>query len=110
MIRRPPRSTLFPYTTLFRSLAALAFAREILQTLPGTRGGGANPLLDAVAPLRSVNGYGLFRVMTTERFEIVVGGGADTVHWREYQFRWQPGDSARRPPFAAADIPRVHRQ
>src|SRR2546426_5768589 len=25
MIRRPPRSTLFPYTTLFRSLTALAF-------------------------------------------------------------------------------------
>src|SRR5258705_8954800 len=25
MIRRPPRSTLFPYTTLFRSLAALKF-------------------------------------------------------------------------------------
>src|SRR5258705_3955703 len=24
MIRRPPRSTLFPYTTLFRSLVALA--------------------------------------------------------------------------------------
>src|SRR5690349_23618771 len=24
MIRRPPRSTLFPYTTLFRSLAVLA--------------------------------------------------------------------------------------
>src|SRR2546429_4675426 len=24
MIRRPPRSTLFPYTTLFRSIAALA--------------------------------------------------------------------------------------
>src|SRR2546427_1485100 len=28
MIRRPPRSTLFPYTTLFRSVA-LAQAREI---------------------------------------------------------------------------------
>src|SRR3712207_7409455 len=25
MIRRPPRSTLFPYTTLFRSIVALAF-------------------------------------------------------------------------------------
>src|SRR2546428_8154646 len=24
MIRRPPRSTLFPYTTLFRSIAAIA--------------------------------------------------------------------------------------
>src|SRR3712207_9251130 len=32
MIRRPPRSTLFPYTTLFRSalgLAAFAFARQL---------------------------------------------------------------------------------
>src|SRR3712207_7249185 len=28
MIRRPPRSTLFPYTTLFRSLAALQVGRE----------------------------------------------------------------------------------
>src|SRR2546428_13990732 len=26
MIRRPPRSTLFPYTTLFRSLVVLIFA------------------------------------------------------------------------------------
>src|SRR2546430_4087720 len=28
MIRRPPRSTLFPYTTLFRSLLTLLLARE----------------------------------------------------------------------------------
>src|SRR3712207_9025139 len=28
MIRRPPRSTLFPYTTLFRSEAEAAAARE----------------------------------------------------------------------------------
>src|SRR3712207_7785734 len=27
MIRRPPRSTLFPYTTLFRSYAAIVFDR-----------------------------------------------------------------------------------
>src|SRR3712207_8951714 len=27
MIRRPPRSTLFPYTTLFRSEARIAFTR-----------------------------------------------------------------------------------
>src|SRR5688572_32124771 len=30
MLRRPPRSTLFPYTTLFRSLA-LAFERTLLR-------------------------------------------------------------------------------
>src|SRR5256885_11731993 len=35
MIRRPPRSTLFPYTTLFRSdLARLA--REAVETFQGT--------------------------------------------------------------------------
>src|SRR5256885_12070635 len=31
MIRRPPRSTLFPYTTLFRSLAELRGAEELLE-------------------------------------------------------------------------------
>src|SRR5256885_12619663 len=29
MIRRPPRSTLFPYTTLFRSPAPLALSSEL---------------------------------------------------------------------------------
>src|SRR5256885_9285590 len=29
MIRRPPRSTLFPYTTLFRSLMVLPTARHL---------------------------------------------------------------------------------
>src|SRR3712207_7325143 len=38
MIRRPPRSTLFPYTTLFRSLAQFGTRFEILQSieLPGS--------------------------------------------------------------------------
>src|SRR2546430_4304649 len=31
MIRRPPRSTLFPYTTLFRSLAELTFGGEFME-------------------------------------------------------------------------------
>src|SRR2546425_9582146 len=30
MIRRPPRSTLFPYTTLFRSLYEWNYARQLL--------------------------------------------------------------------------------
>src|SRR3712207_7459609 len=39
MIRRPPRSTLFPYTTLFRSLAVPALALRAARAIPG-RGGG----------------------------------------------------------------------
>src|SRR5256885_14601176 len=40
MIRRPPRSTLFPYTTLFRSLA-LAFQPVTLLEPAGMAGGGS---------------------------------------------------------------------
>src|SRR5256885_2867147 len=39
MIRRPPRSTLFPYTTLFRSPTALV-AGPIVQVLFGALGKG----------------------------------------------------------------------
>src|SRR5256885_6945801 len=40
MIRRPPRSTLFPYTTLFRSVLcnALTFSWLYTATIPGTIG------------------------------------------------------------------------
>src|SRR3712207_7060963 len=45
MIRRPPRSTLFPYTTLFRSsLEALPHERGVQQ---GHEGDGPPPLPDA---------------------------------------------------------------
>src|SRR2546429_9082295 len=35
MIRRPPRSTLFPYTTLFRSIAGLIARRVVSWKRPG---------------------------------------------------------------------------
>src|SRR3989454_5254656 len=35
MIRRPPRSTLFPYTTLFRSMYNLKRSNTIIAGLPG---------------------------------------------------------------------------
>src|SRR3712207_7015935 len=34
MIRRPPRSTLFPYTTLFRSIVALSHLYRTLKDVP----------------------------------------------------------------------------
>src|SRR5258708_29570796 len=38
MIRRPPRSTLFPYTTLFRSLLCLSLSGQDEEQQPGGRG------------------------------------------------------------------------
>src|SRR2546426_5111483 len=48
MIRRPPRSTLFPYTTLFRSLAAQRL-RAGLQHAAGGQSGAAQELRRAFA-------------------------------------------------------------
>ncbi|HYK42368.1 MAG TPA: lipase maturation factor family protein [Thermoanaerobaculia bacterium] len=61
----------------------------------------------AVSPLRIVNGYGLFAVMTTRRPEILVEGSADGVTWKPYEFRWKPGDVFRRPSFVAPHQPRL---
>jgi predicted DCC family thiol-disulfide oxidoreductase YuxK len=54
-----------------------------------------------------VNGYGLFRVMTKTRPEIVIEGSADGNEWRPYEFRWKPGDVNRAPPWVAPHQPRL---
>src|SRR2546422_1991848 len=65
MIRRPPRSTLFPYTTLFRSRLV-----GIVEQLPGHRLPVSSPHLDPqrdqVAPLglRELGGHGRDRKST----------------------------------------------
>ncbi|MFN2621786.1 MAG: lipase maturation factor family protein [Chthoniobacterales bacterium] len=54
-----------------------------------------------------VNGYGLFRVMTKTRPEIIIEGSADGNEWRPYEFRWKPGDVNRVPPWVAPHQPRL---
>jgi len=54
-----------------------------------------------------VNGYGLFRVMTKTRPEIIIEGSADGNEWLPYEFRWKPGDLNRAPPWAAPHQPRL---
>src|SRR5256885_9045377 len=44
MIRRPPRSTLFPYTTLFRSLSVLEASDEVDRTVGKTLRGSVHDL------------------------------------------------------------------
>src|SRR5688572_32533215 len=50
MIRRPPSSTLFPYTTLFRSDVAHGGGHEaVLRAAPGDHGGQPDPVRQDVA-------------------------------------------------------------
>jgi predicted DCC family thiol-disulfide oxidoreductase YuxK len=58
-------------------------------------------------PFRSVNNYGLFAVMTTQRSEIIVEGSNDGTNWRPYEFKYKPGDVNRRPGFVAPFQPRL---
>jgi hypothetical protein len=93
-------------------LSALAFAREIAFTLPRAPGGSpplawTNPLVDWARPLRSVNGYGLFRVMTTERHEVAIEARREDGVWHELRFGWKPGDPARAPRFTGPHMPRL---
>jgi hypothetical protein len=60
-----------------------------------------------LAPFRSVNSYGLFAVMTTERPEIIVEGSNDGRGWQAYEFPYKPGDPKRRPAFVAPHQPRL---
>src|SRR3712207_6903813 len=65
MIRRPPRSTLFPYTTLFRSLLAQPFGQERRE----------KPRAFALQPLPA-DGVGRERLHVGEEpFEVLEGVG-----------------------------------
>jgi predicted DCC family thiol-disulfide oxidoreductase YuxK len=58
-------------------------------------------------PMRMTSSYGLFAVMTTERNEIIIEGSDDGIEWREYEFRYKPGDVTRRPPWNIPHQPRL---
>jgi predicted DCC family thiol-disulfide oxidoreductase YuxK len=57
--------------------------------------------------LRIVNGYGLFRVMTKDRREIIIEGSANGIDWQPYEFKWKPGDVMRAPGWCAPHQPRL---
>ena len=64
-------------------------------------------LYERLEAFRIVNGYGLFRVMTKERDEIVLEGSSDGIDWLPYEFKWKPGDVKRAPGWCAPHQPRL---
>ena len=62
---------------------------------------------EQVEPFRIANSYGLFRVMTKDRREIVIEGSADGIDWQPYEFKWKPGDVMRAPGWCAPHQPRL---
>src|SRR2546428_13639235 len=73
MIRRPPRSTLFPYTTLFRSTFKKSFTSFSHSTRNKTRDG-----LIRVRNIRALNGR--FNTSITHAYSIVIGSKHITLN------------------------------
>ena len=85
-------------TGMNAALAALAIA-GVLELI------GHAPTF--VQPFEIVNSYGLFAVMTTSRPEIVIEGSEGDANWKEYSFRYKPGNLHRGLPLVAPYQPRL---
>jgi lipase maturation factor len=60
----------------------------------------------ALEPFRIANQYGLFAVMTRNRYEIEFQGSRDGVNWQTYEFRYKPQDPSVAPRWYAPYQPR----
>src|SRR5256885_10987086 len=67
MIRRPPRSTLFPYTTLFRSVGQAAFRRDVAQRPAGRE---HEPLRSLHPPPDEVSVRGIANAVAESNVEV----------------------------------------
>ena len=98
--------TVLPFVTLVIAFfSTLTMWHEITYRHPHPE--WSNQVLRLVRPARSINGYGLFRSMTTVRPELVLEVSLDGTMWREHEFRWKPGDLHRRPTFVQPHMPRL---
>ena len=115
----PPRSScsrnlVAPRPAVTAVVSVIGAADRVLQ--PGADGAafrrrsrrrGRKRSAGWIGPLNVVSGYGLFSIMTTTRHEIVIEGSHDGVEWREYEFRYKPGDLTRAPPWNIPHQPRL---
>jgi hypothetical protein len=60
-----------------------------------------------VRPTRAFNSYGLFRVMTITRPEIIIEGSLDGKTWHTYLFKYKPTNPKQSPQFAGPHMPRI---
>ena len=103
--RRWPRA-------LIAVVGAVVIAFTPLLVYSALRPGAARPgfayrTYGWLQPFRSFNSYGLFRVMTTRRPEIIVEGSDDGETWLPYAFKYKPGEVMRAPPVVEPHMPRL---
>ncbi len=103
---RGMRFLLPPVVIAYVALSAVPLATAFRRMPPWLQP-VANVYGQTVAPFRSINGYGLFAVMTTARPEITFEGSADGVTWKPYAFKFKPGAASRSLPGTTFSLPRL---
>jgi hypothetical protein len=95
------------YVTTVLLLATVASLSGILEGYsPHWQGSVLWKPVEMLEPFRIANQYGLFAVMTHERYEIEFQGTADGATWSTYPFRYKPQDPAKSPGIYAPYQPR----
>src|SRR2546429_5224872 len=96
MIRRPPRSTLFPYTTLFRSIAAIAIP-NLLASRRAANEGSAQQSLRTISSSEATyqntagaGSYGTLAFLMNQSLVDSVLGQADVTAKSGYLFTVNP--------------------
>jgi uncharacterized membrane protein YphA (DoxX/SURF4 family) len=113
LVPREPARIRPLWRTLLRGVAAMPVlvlgASEVLSRfrLPRQTPPALERLEGWARPLRAVNAYGLFSVMTVRRPEISIEGSSDGEHWREYPFRYKVSRLDRAPRQVAPHQPRL---
>ncbi len=97
---------------MFAAFAALMFSLSLLRVTDRLQVSKLRPaplvvLQNATAQFLSVNAYGLFAVLTTQRDEIALEGSHDGQLWRRYAFRYKPGPPDLAPVWAGLHMPRL---
>jgi hypothetical protein len=104
---QPPRRAATIVVSAMALLAVFCSLVQMDKRFGGDPPAWAEAVDSMVEPLHIVGPYGLFAVMTTRRYEIVIQGSKDGVEWRDYEFRYKPGDVARRPLWNIPHQPRL---
>src|SRR5258708_11870964 len=102
MIRRPPRSTLFPYTTLFRSLLALAYLKDdafdaAIETLRSARAAGTDRKSTRLNSSHQIISYAVFCLKKKEADLLAHTSTRSST--RNYPYRMAIYSRSRRPTF-----------
>jgi predicted DCC family thiol-disulfide oxidoreductase YuxK len=102
-----PRRTVTIFVNTVALMMVFLSLVQMDERFGGSPPGSALAIDDLFEPFHIVSPYGLFSVMTTTRNEIIVEGSNDGEQWREYEFRYKPGDLMRRPPWNIPHQPRL---